>query len=251
MTDIVRIFVGFDEREAAAYHVFCQSVLERSSVPVAFIPLHKEMLRKYGWRSDGTTAFTLSRYLVPLLCAFQGRAMFADGDMVVDRDIEELFVMQSGNAVDVVHHEYTTKHRRKMIGSSMECANLDYPRKNWSSVILWNCEHPSNRVLTAENVAAWSPSYLHRFSWLQDKEIGALPEWWNHLVGEAPPASPALYHYTLGIPAFKHYADDFGSWKWHGALIRALQCGDDPPSTIVARAEGRVGDVSPIARGAA
>jgi hypothetical protein len=87
------------------------------------------------------------------------------------------------------------------------------------------------------------PAFLHRLQWLKDEDIGELPQDWNHLVGEHPPASPSLYHYTLGIPAFKHYADDTGSWKWHSALTNALRCAGERPSDMVKRAEERVGAI--------
>jgi len=85
------------------------------------------------------------------------------------------------------------------------------------------------------------PSFLHRFEWLRDQDIGALPADWNHLVGEYPPASPALHHFTLGVPGIKHYADDHGSWMWHSALLRALASAGENPGDIVNRAQERVG----------
>ena len=242
----MKIFLGFDPREAAAYHVCCQSIIERATIPVSFHPLHKGLLQNFDGQRDGTNAFTFSRYLVPYLCNFVGWALFIDGDMVLDDDIAALESYQAtfyDKAVAVVQHDYATKHPRKYIGSTLENANLDYPRKNWSSVILWNCAHFGNRVLTPDYVAEAPAKFLHRFEWLRDKDIGALPTNWNHLVGEYPPSSPSLYHYTLGVPGIKHYADDSGSWKWHVALTQALRCAGECPSEMVKRAEERVGAI--------
>jgi hypothetical protein len=36
---MIRIFAGYDPREAIGYHVFCQSLIERTSEPVAITPL--------------------------------------------------------------------------------------------------------------------------------------------------------------------------------------------------------------------
>lgn len=242
--DSLRIFVGFDSREAVAYHVFCQSVIERASIPVSFHPLHGPMLSQFDGQRDGTNAFTFSRYLVPYLCAFNGWALFMDGDMVVDTDIaaiQEYQRLHYNKALSVVKHDYRTRHARKYIGSKLENKNLDYPRKNWSSVILWNCSHFSNRVLVPDYVQDCPPSFLHRLGWVADKDIGELPTDWNHLVGEYPPAGPNVYHYTLGVPGLKHYADDTGSWKWHVCLRNALECAGEIPSEMVKRAEERVG----------
>ena len=238
----IRIFVGYDPREAAAYHVFCQSVIEHSSVPVAFYPLHKEMLSDFDGQRDGTNAFIFSRYLVPYLCNFEGYALFLDGDMVCTRDIAEL-MQETGKAVEVVHHDYKTKFSRKYIGSSLENSNIDYPRKNWSSVILWNCGHQDNKVLTPEFVTSSTGQYLHRFSWLQDNQIGELPSDWNYLVGEFPPGPASIYHYTLGVPGLRYYADTHASWNWHKTLLTALVCAKESPSEMVKRAEDRIGAI--------
>jgi lipopolysaccharide biosynthesis glycosyltransferase len=243
--ETVRIFVGFDQREAAAYHVFCQSVIEKSSLPVEFHPITKGMFSG----GEGSNSFTLSRYLVPHLCDFNGWALFLDGDMVCDVDIAELWGWRntlSYKAVSVVKHDYKTRHHRKYVGSKLATDNEDYPRKNWSSVVLWNCSHFANRVLTPEFVSAATPStpsYLHRFEWLQDKDIGELSPDWNYLVVESSPASPHLYHYTLGVPGLTHYADDYGSWKWHRALMNALECAGEAPVAMVQRSMERSGAI--------
>jgi lipopolysaccharide biosynthesis glycosyltransferase len=243
---LIRLFCGYDPREAAAYHVFCESVIRSSHFPVSFIPLHKPMLGGFDGQRDGTNAFIFSRYLVPLLCEYEGWAIFADGDMVVTRDILELWNYQSeyfDKAACVVKHDYKTRHPRKYRGSYLESSNVDYPRKNWSSLILWNCGHPANKVLTHEYVRNAKPQEIHRFSWLQDRQIGELPPEWNHLVGEHGPSSAALHHYTLGVPGFRHYADDYSSWNWHASLNSALECGGEDIVKMVKRSKERVGAI--------
>ena len=244
--DIIPVFVGYDPQEAVAYHVFCQSVLEKASRPVAFIPLHKPLLENFDGQRNGSNAFGFSRYLVPMLCNYKGWAIFADGDMVMNRDIADLWDYQRpfmDKALAVVQHDYQTKHARKYIGSKMESPNVDYPRKNWSSVVLWNCAHFANRWLDRSTVAGTDPADLHRFSWLSDAQIGELPPDWNHLVGEDPPGPAHLFHHTLGIPALSHYADDPASWHWHASLLRSLQCAGEDPMRIVTRAQERIGAV--------
>lgn len=241
---VIPIYVGFDPREAAAYHVFCQSVIESASQPVAFIPLHKPLIENFDGQRDGTNAFIFSRYLVPYLMGFNGHALFFDGDMVVNRDVAELWALRDGmlgQACSVVRQEYTTKNRRKYIGTKLESDNVDYPRKNWSSVILWDCGHYGNRGLTPDYVSHADPAVVHRFGWLRDDQIGSLPQDWNYLVGEHPPGPALLRHYTLGVPGIKHYADDHGSWEWHRFLVSSLECGGEVASQMVKRAEDRVG----------
>lgn len=224
----IDIFVGYDPREAVAYHVFCQSVIARASRPVAFHPLAKNMLGGFDGQKDGTNAFIYSRFLVPYLMGFKGAALFVDGDMVVQDDIAKLWDMRDlWAAVQVVKHDYQTKHPIKYLGQK----NEDYPRKNWSSVILWNCDHYANKVLTPAYVAKQPGSHLHRFEWLtEEKWIGKLPKEWNWLVGEYPENRDAkLLHYTVGIPSFSEFEKCDHAQEWHREHYQANYCQQTNP----------------------
>lgn len=222
---LLRIFTGYDERESVGWHVFAQSLIDRTSMPVEIIPLTERVAAGLGIGTDGTNAFSLSRFLVPYLSEYKGFALFADGaDMLLRADLSELWAETDSmfrEAVKVVKHDYRTKHPRKYIGTSMEAANEDYPRKNWSSLVLWNCGHFLNRQLTPEMIRTKGGRYLHRFEWLPEDRIGDLPAAWNHLVGEHQPnPNAALAHYTLGIPAFNNYRDSEHASEWRDSLKR-------------------------------
>jgi hypothetical protein len=194
--------------------VFCQSVLEKASVPVCFLPLALNSLAGYReTHRDGSNTFIYSRFLTPYLNGFAGWAIFADGDMVCTQDIRGLWDLRDEScAVQVVKHDYRTKANVKYLGNK----NENYPRKNWSSLILWNCAHPKNRSLTPEFIAGQSGAYLHRFTWLEDADIGALPREWNWLTTEYEDNPGArLLHYTLGTPCFRDYRDAPMSGVWH------------------------------------
>jgi lipopolysaccharide biosynthesis glycosyltransferase len=223
MNNTIHLYVGFDSREAACYTVFCQSIIERSSVPVAFHPLHGPMLNGFDGQRDGTNAFIYSRFLVPYLQNYEGWALFADGDMVCLQDINKLWELRDASkAVMVVNHDYKTRHSRKYIGTPMECDNLDYPGKNRSSVILWNCSHKLNKRLTPELVRESPGSFLHRFQWLNDYDIGELPPEWNCLSEEQDISLASLVHYTVGSPGFSHYKHCDGADHWHRARKNAM-----------------------------
>jgi lipopolysaccharide biosynthesis glycosyltransferase len=217
---MIRLFVGFDPREAVAYHTFCHSVLEKASQPVAFVPLVLGALPGYReTHRDGSNTFIYSRFLVPQLSGFDGWAVFADGDMICKADIAALWALRDETrAVQVVQHDYKTKAKDKYLGNK----NQDYPRKNWSSVVLWNCGHPKHRVLTPEFVAQQTGAYLHRFQWLDDAEVGALPREWNWLTTEYDDNPQAkLLHYTLGTPCFADYQRAPMADDWHATHARA------------------------------
>ena len=216
----INLVVGFDQREAVAYHVFCQTIIDRATMPVQFLPLAENTLNKYKEvHADGSNKFIYSRFLTPYLMNFSGWAIFADGDMVCRADIAELWSLRDeSKAVQVVQHDYKTKAVKKYLGNK----NEDYPRKNWSSLILWNCSHPKNAVLTPEFIQDQPGSYLHRFSWLEDGLIGGLDVEWNWLAIEYPENPNAkLIHYTLGIPCFKDYANESMSDVWRKSYLRA------------------------------
>jgi len=222
VVETIPIFIGFDSREAVAYHVCCQSIIDRSSMPVEFHPLHLGLFKDYTeTHKDGSNAFIYSRFLVPWLMTWRGRAIFMDGDMIVKDDIAKLWVEQDlYKAVQVVKHDYATKYPVKYLGNT----NENYPRKNWSSVILWNCNHFRNRVLIPEYVEKATGSHLHQFKWLDDKDIGMLPKTWNHLVLEEEfnPDSK-LDHFTIGAPFFPDYDKGEEARMWWGEYNKATR----------------------------
>ena len=233
----IPVYVGFDQREAAVFHVFNQSVIEHATQPVSIHPLATKQLQFNG-QQDGTNAFIFSRYLVPALQDFKGWAIFADGDMIVNADIAELWALRDDSkAVMVVKHDYKTRSSRKYRGSPIENDNLDYPRKNWSSVVLFNCGHPANRILTRGYVAEAGGAVLHRFAWLRDEDIGELPMEWNWLEGEYENNPDAkLVHHTLGTPGFGYYQDSASSPAWNRYLLNALEIVGERQSEMVRRA---------------
>ena len=215
--------VGYDPRESVAFHVCVSSIVNTSSKPVSIIPLALKNLNDYNeGHSDGSNQFIYSRFLVPHLMNFEGWALFIDGDMLLRADVNELWKLRDpSKAVQCVHHDYKTKASKKYLGS----INEDYPRKNWSSVVLWNCSHPSNKILTPEKISESSGAYLHRFSWLNDDMIGELPIEWNWLPDELGVNDQAkLLHWTLGTPCFDEYKKANMADEWHEELVTVTHC---------------------------
>jgi hypothetical protein len=216
---MIRLFCGYDRREQVGYDVFRSSVHRRASTPVDFTKLDE-----CGLGQRGTNAFTFSRFLVPHFCGYQGHAIFCDAsDQVMLADVAELDALFDHRvAVQVVQHPtYSTRHRMKYVGTDMECPNVDYPRKNWASVMLINCEHPAWRVMLA-GIDDMPIRDLLQLRWLGDLEIGALPDEWNRLVDEGQPVEGAkILHWTCGIPGFDHYKNAPGAEWWHAeAAVR-------------------------------
>lgn len=214
-----RICIGYDAREDIAYEVCRNSILKRSSIPVEISPMKQSDVRERGvyWRERGkleSTEFSFTRFLTPYLAGYQGWALFADCDFLYLEDVKELVeLLDDKYAVMCVQHDYAPKEATKMDGA----IQTNYPRKNWSSMVLYNCGHPKNRVLTPEVVNSESGAFLHRFQWLDDDEIGSIPFVWNFLVGHNQVVEgdastfPKAIHYTLGGPWFEAWKEcEFG-----------------------------------------
>lgn len=198
---MLTVFVGYDPKESIVYHTCVNSIIRHSSRPVAIVPLSLNLLNGYTEKhTDGSNTFTYTRFLVPKLMNYTGWAVFIDGDMILRDDIHKLFDLRDEQyAAMVVKHDYQTKKSIKYLGAK----NENYPCKNWSSVILWNCSHKDNQQLDYSFVENATGQYLHRFSWLND--VGNLPIEWNWLVDEYGVNENAkLIHYTLGAPCFNN-----------------------------------------------
>ena len=222
----MKVFVGYDTREDIAYQVCKHSILTKQ--PDADVrPLKQKELREAGWYNRpidklASTEFTFTRFLIPELTNFKGWAVFMDCDMILTTDINELFDQADDKyAVMCVQHDYKVKEEFKMDGQKQTI----YPRKNWSSVVLWNCGHPSNAKLTQDEVNSneLNGAYFHRFSWLKDEEIGELDHTWNYLVGVYDDIEkPKLIHYTEGGPWFENYRNCEFSDLWKDNLYQMM-----------------------------
>lgn len=236
----VRVFVGWDSREAVAAQVCEYSIKKNSTVPVRVRMLQQQSLRDQGIYTRppdhlGSTEFTFTRFLVPHLMKYRGWAVFCDCDFLWLGNIQELINQADDRyAVMVVKHDYRPQNTVKMDG----CRQEYYPRKNWSSMILFNCGHPSNRRLTPDHVNSASGQELHRFAWLADEEIGSLAPEWNWLVGwyHSPwDGSPRALHYTEGGPWFDNYStcEYASTWMAYRAQMEQSQ----QPSQLVTLAD--------------
>jgi hypothetical protein len=228
------VFIGFDPRESDAFAVARESIRRHLNTPIPIYGLVLNDLRKAGlyWRPTSlkktsekpllwddisnapmSTEFSNSRFLVPRL-AKEGLALFVDADVMARGNVGELFEMAEHSddfAVWVVKHKIEQAAGTKMDNQ----VQVQYGRKNWSSVCLWNCDHAGTKKLTLDYVNSVPGRDMHQFKFLADEEIGELGPEWNHLVGEYPPNPNAkLVHHTLGIPSFEGYADCEFADEW-------------------------------------
>ena len=214
-----KVFIGWDSTEDIAYQVARHSILKRTKSDVDVKPIKQHELRSAGIYArprdkKASTEFSLTRFAVPTLCDYKGWAIFSDCDFLWLCDIEEVFNMADDKyAVMCVHHDYKPKEEVKMDGKQQ----FIYPRKNWSSMVLWNCEHPQNKLLTKDAVNHQTPGWLHRFEWLKDSEIGEIPYQYNYLEGWYNTNDAKVVHFTRGGPWHEGYEtpDDMNITSWN------------------------------------
>lgn len=224
----LKVFIGYDSKESVAWHTLAHSIYTLSSSPVSITPLKTSNLRGLYQRENDarqSNAFSYTRFLVPYLCDYEGWALYLDCDMLVRFDLSELFQpckLNPSKAVSVVQHDYTSKVKTKYLGNKQ----YNYPRKNWSSAVLWNCSHVKNKQITPEVVNEQSPAFLHRFQWLEDEEIGQLDKKYNWLVGEYTEGmnDAKIIHWTLGGPYFHEHSESSFSDEWFRSRDQMLHC---------------------------
>lgn len=214
----LEIFIGYDKVERVTWHTLCHSIIENSSVPISLNPVAIEHFNDFFTRSRDSkqsNSFSFSRFAVPYLMNFSGYALFMDCDMMLRTDIAEIIDVINADpdkAVHVVKHDYTPSETTKYLNTKQYA----YPRKNWSSFVVWNCGHEKNRTLTPEFFNKATGLELHRFTWLDDEDIGELDIRWNWLVGDYrdPPVDVKNVHWTLGGPYFHEFADADFAEEW-------------------------------------
>lgn len=207
----MRIFIGHDSKYPQATKV-CRASMESYNSNLNITYVDKQHLKKYEFYgredlSTESTEFSFTRFYVPMLCNYEGIALFCDNDFLWKCDPLEVEKYLGDNDIAVVKHEDYEALGIKMDGKE----NKSYPRKNWSSLIIYNCSKLKN--LTKEYLDNASPSDLHELKWAD--KIGEIPRSYNHLVGVYKPHNKIkALHYTNGGPWFDKYKDAELSEQW-------------------------------------
>ena len=217
MTTTIPMFIGYDRRVPITYHVMVHSIIRRASQAVTCTPLIISALREQGLmtrplQANQSTEFSFSRFLVPFLMDYNGWAIFTDNDMIMVEDVAKLWALRDNKyAIMCVKHNHVPENDTKFLGEKQ----LQYEKKNWSSVMLINCG--KCKALTPEYVNTASGLELHRFHWLKDDNlIGEIPHEWNFLVDydQGAAEDQKLIHYTDGGPYYSAFADCPMASEW-------------------------------------
>ena len=220
----VKIFVGMDYKENVAYHTLTNSIIRKSSHPVSITALTLKSIPSYNRPRDPkqSNEFSFTRFYVPWLCNYSGMAIYMDCDMLVRDGVDIIDICKSIDpmmSVSVCKHDYTPKGETKFLGTHQ----YQYPCKNWSSLMVFNCANYHSKRLDPEYINTAPAMDLHQFKWTN--RIGELPKEWNWLVGEYEAVPSAkIAHFTLGGPYFKGNEDcDYAS-EWFEEYRNMTHC---------------------------
>lgn len=222
--DKINVYVGFDSNEPVATYVCIDSIMQNTNHPINFNILNLNNLKNAFDRpmnEKQSTEFAFSRFLVPYLSNYEGFSVFCDSDFLFLDDISNLLDKIDKNmAVSVVKHDYIPSTSKKFLGQEQ----TTYPRKNWSSLMVFN--NKLCNKLTLDTVNSESGLYLHRFNWIEDRYIGEIDKRWNYLVDEYKTINKSeigALHYTIGGPYFEQYSDCSYSDLWFDQLKKTIE----------------------------
>jgi len=226
--DMIRIFVGYDNRIPVAFQTLVHSITQRSSLPVTVCPINLTNIKAVFNREANSlqsTEFSFSRFLTPYLSNYEGWSIFMDNDVILLDDIAKLWALRDEQySVMCVKHDHTPSEKKKFMGS----VQTSYGKKNWSSMILFN--NAKCKALTPEYVNTATGLDLHQFKWLENDDlIGGLPLEWNYLAAyteehERKVQNPALVHYTIGGPFYPEFKDTEYAKEWFAEYAGANYC---------------------------
>jgi lipopolysaccharide biosynthesis glycosyltransferase len=218
----LNVFIGYDSEQDIAFSVCKQSILNYTNESVIINKINSDTINGYNRAFDplASTPFTYARFYIPFIANYEGCSVFCDGDFLFLNDIKILFDMFDPNfAVQVVKHNYTPSSTIKMNNK----IQTSYPKKNWSSLIIWNNEHPKNKQLNLSLLNSSTGSFLHQFKWLEETDIGEIPCSWNWLVGwyqKSEKLFPNALHFTEGGPWLKPIENEYDNiWIEHKNLF--------------------------------
>ena len=210
MLETIKVFIGLDEPYKIVYDVCKYSILKNNKkYNLDIIPINYNTVKDYNRVKDQyeSTQFSFARFWTPFESDFKGVSIFLDSDFLFLDSIDSLIdLYDEEKAIMCCKHNYKPTNSKKMDNK----VQTVYPRKNWSSLIIFNNSHPKNKILEPFMLNTSTGSYLHRFSWLDDEDIGNLPLQWNWLTdwySETEDFKPKALHYTEGGPWLDNYKD--------------------------------------------
>lgn len=143
MSDPIRVYVGADRSQQLAISVLEYSIKRHTTADVQVIPMvDLPVPTPKDPRNGQRTGFSYSRFCIPKLAGYRGKAIYMDADMMVFRDIRELWDIPFDGAKIVIQKEVkfeeeTTakvgapkKRKKQCAVMLLDCGRLDWEIEN-------------------------------------------------------------------------------------------------------------------------
>jgi len=221
--EAIRVYVGADRSQLLAVSVLEHSIKRHTNaklqvIPMVDLPVPKPLDPRNGQR----TGFSFSRFCIPRLAGYKGKAIYMDADMLVFRDIRELWQIPFDGAKVVIqrevkHQETTTRKEGAPSKRIKQCAVmlLDCERLNWTIEGL---------VSGMDEGKYDYEQLMYQLCVLDEADVNyGIPFEWNSL--EHADADTRLLHYTdVYTQPWTYAGNPFGD-RWFAEVRLMLQDG--------------------------
>jgi lipopolysaccharide biosynthesis glycosyltransferase len=193
MGESIDIFVGADRSQLLAVAVLEHSIRRHTRRPAQVRPLiDLDLPEPRDLRQGSRTNFSFARFAIPELCGYRGRALYLDADMLVFRDIGELWDIPFEGASVAIQEEipeHVVAHDKP---------GAPARRVKQCSVMLIDCERARwdvRRIVAGLDGRYTYEELMYQLCILPEQEIRyAVPFAWNSL--EHFDEATRLIHYT-------------------------------------------------------
>lgn len=243
MDEPLRIFIGTEDSQILAHRVLEHTIRTHASIPVQITPmLNLPLPVPENPDHRARVAFTFTRFLIPSLCGYQGRALYLDADMLVFGDVAELA-------------------RLPFDGKKLLCSYQSQLPALWAdkkefrpgrnaAVMLLDCSRLPWKV---EEIVGGLDEGRYNYEQLvhdqclvePDAIADTIPPEWNHLERYEPGVTRLLHYTVVRTQPWKTDGNPLGD-LWMEAFAQALQAGAVPPAEVEAAVEA--GHVKPSLR---
>ncbi len=218
----VRVYVGVDRSQMVGFEVLKYSILKHTNRSAAVYPmLNLGLPEPEDKRQVQRTGFSFSRFAIPELAGYQGKAIYMDADMQVFTDIGKLWDTPFSEKKMLIQEGLPEAHTR-MAGSKI-------PRKRIKqcSVSLLDCnklQWDASDIIAGLNGKYTYKELMSDLCILDESEIGyEIPFEWNSL--EHWDSNTCNIHYTdMNTQPWVSARNKFG-WVWFNEVKEMLQVG--------------------------
>lgn len=197
VSELVRVYVGTDRSQLLAVKVLEHSIKRHTKLPVEVYPMLNLSVpvpqNPQNWQRTG---FSFSRFCIPALAGYRGKALYLDADMLVFQDIASLWAIPFDGAKVVIQKELPTAHQK-----THQKFGAPSTRIKQCAVMMLNCEaldwHIDTIVEALDNGSYNYEQLMYELCILAPADIKyAIPFEWN-----------SLEFYEAGKTSLIHYTD--------------------------------------------